>query len=209
MLAGLAFGAALSFLVAAPHLAVASAAAFLFSEVADFILFTWIAPRWSIAVLVGGLVGALVDSAIFLSIAFGSLAFMPGQVLGKAYGIVFAALVVAARRRLASPTPEAVVKTVPARAGVRCHATGWIQHLCPVLDELDEGQVRLSWTTSDVTVELHSLEAYLRTWEGVAVTHEELCRLIVEDIRAAGVRDVMATYLGDTADLQVRVAYPV
>lgn len=100
MLAALAVGAGLSFLVADPFLAIASAAAFTFSELADFALFTWIAPRWGWAVGVGGAVGAVVDSAIFLSIAFGSLAFMPGQILGKAYGIALAVILISARRRV-------------------------------------------------------------------------------------------------------------
>jgi uncharacterized PurR-regulated membrane protein YhhQ (DUF165 family) len=95
----LAAGAALSFAVTDPHIATASAAAFAISELADFALFTWIAPRWSRAVLAGGIAGALLDSAVFLQIAFGSLAFMPGQVLGKAYGVALASVVIAARRR--------------------------------------------------------------------------------------------------------------
>jgi uncharacterized PurR-regulated membrane protein YhhQ (DUF165 family) len=99
MLAALAVGAVASYGVADAKFATASAAAFLFSELADFALFTWIAPRWSRAVLVGGLVGAVIDSVIFLSIAFGSLAFIDGQIIGKAYGIVAASLVIAARRK--------------------------------------------------------------------------------------------------------------
>jgi len=99
MLAALAIGAALSFLVADPRFAIASAAAFAFSELADFALFTWVAPRWARAVAIGGIVGAVIDSAIFLSIAFGSLAFLPGQVLGKTYGIALAVVLITTRRR--------------------------------------------------------------------------------------------------------------
>ena len=99
----LAVGLVVSFLIADPHIAVASAAAFGFSELADFALFTWIAPRWSRAVLAGGVAGALIDSVIFLSLAFGSLQFMPGQVLGKTYGVALAALVIAIRRRNSAP----------------------------------------------------------------------------------------------------------
>ncbi|GAC1575021.1 MAG: hypothetical protein NVS3B18_08670 [Candidatus Dormibacteria bacterium] len=90
--------AAVSFAVASPALATASACAFLFSELLDFALFTWIAPRWSRAVLVGGIAGAVADSVIFLTIAFGSLAFLPGQILGKLYGVVIAAVAIAALR---------------------------------------------------------------------------------------------------------------
>ncbi len=92
-------GAVVSYDVAAPKLATASALAFGFSELLDFGLFTWIAPRWARAVLVGGIAGAVVDSVIFLSVAFGSFKFLPGQILGKAYGVTLAALVIAVRRR--------------------------------------------------------------------------------------------------------------
>lgn len=103
-LAALGAGVVLSYAVTDRHVATASAAAFALSELADFVLFTWIAPRWTRAVAAGGLVGAVIDSAVFLQIAFGSLAFMPGQVLGKVYGVALASIVIAARRRRAGGT---------------------------------------------------------------------------------------------------------
>ena len=98
-LCAMAAGVLLSVAVASPHLALASGAAFAFSETLDFALFTWIAPRWAWAVFAGGMAGAVVDSLIFLSIAFGSLEFLPGQILGKAYGVAAATVVIAWRRR--------------------------------------------------------------------------------------------------------------
>ena len=98
-LAAMTAGVALSAIVAGPHLALASGAAFAISELTDFALFTWIAPRWAWAVLAGGAAGAVADSVVFLSIAFGSLEFLPGQVLGKLYGVAAASLVIAWRRR--------------------------------------------------------------------------------------------------------------
>jgi queuosine precursor transporter len=95
----IAVAAGLSYVVASPKLATASALAFGFSELLDFALFTWIAPRWARAVFVGGIAGAVADSVIFLSVAFGSLEFLPGQILGKTYGIALATVVIAARRR--------------------------------------------------------------------------------------------------------------
>ncbi|MEV0769965.1 hypothetical protein [Nocardia salmonicida] len=94
----LAIGALASYLVASPALATASAVAFAVSEIADFVIFTWLAPRWTRAVLVGGIAGALLDSMLFLWIAFGSLTFLPGQVLGKVYGVVIASLIIGAFR---------------------------------------------------------------------------------------------------------------
>lgn len=99
MLPLIAAGAGLSYLVADANVAKASALAFLFSELVDFALFTWVAPRWSLAVLAGGVAGAVVDSLIFLWVAFSSLEFWQGQTIGKCYGVALAAVVIALRRR--------------------------------------------------------------------------------------------------------------
>lgn len=79
-------GAALSFFVAVPALAIASAAAFLLSELADFAVYTPLAKRrFVLAVMLSCLVGAAVDSAIFLWLAFGSFDHIDGQIIGKVY----------------------------------------------------------------------------------------------------------------------------
>lgn len=107
-LAVLAVGIAVSYLVANPFVALASAVAFAVSELLDFALFTWISPRWSRAVLAGGIVGAIADSAVFLMVAFGSLAFIEGQIVGKLYGIAAAAVIIGARRSRAAGTDASV-----------------------------------------------------------------------------------------------------
>ncbi|MFL5927617.1 MAG: VUT family protein [Gaiellaceae bacterium] len=69
-----------------PHLAVASGTAFLVSELCDFAVYTPLARRRPVAaVAASNTVGAVVDSYIFLSLAFGSLAFFWGQVVGKTW----------------------------------------------------------------------------------------------------------------------------
>lgn len=84
-LGAIAVGAVLSAAVAPPSLVVASAAAFLFSEIADFLVYTPLQSRRFItAVIASSLAGLIVDSILFLSLAFGSLEFLPGQVIGKA-----------------------------------------------------------------------------------------------------------------------------
>lgn len=80
-----ALGALLSALLSGP-LALASGAAFLASELADFAVYTPLRRRsWLGAVLASNTVGAVLDSALFLWLAFGSLQFMWGQVLGKTW----------------------------------------------------------------------------------------------------------------------------
>ena len=82
-------GTALSFLIAAPSLAIASGTAFLISELADFTVYTPLARnRFMAALLASCLAGAAVDSALFLWLAFGTLDHLLGQVIGKAYAVL-------------------------------------------------------------------------------------------------------------------------
>jgi uncharacterized PurR-regulated membrane protein YhhQ (DUF165 family) len=92
-------GAGLSYLVS-PAFAVASATAFLFSELADFAVYTPLERRsWLGAVTLSNTVGLAVDSVLFLWLAFGSLAFLPGQIVGKAWMTGLAILLLAGGRR--------------------------------------------------------------------------------------------------------------
>jgi queuosine precursor transporter len=97
-LVAIAIGAALSGLISPPALVVASVAAFLLSELVDFAVYAPLHRRklW-MAVLASGIAGAAVDSAIFLMMAFGSLDYLAGQVLGKVYASVAVAALLAAR----------------------------------------------------------------------------------------------------------------
>jgi uncharacterized PurR-regulated membrane protein YhhQ (DUF165 family) len=101
-------GAALSFLVA-PALALASGLAFLLSEFADFAVYTPMSRRGhpASAVLASGTVGSVVDTVVFLSVAFGSLAFWQGQLIGKLEVTVVAAAVIwiVNRRSREAPRP--------------------------------------------------------------------------------------------------------
>lgn len=94
-------GAALSAFVSPPEIALASGLAFLTSEAADFAVYTPLRRRgWLRAVAASNVVGFVVDSALFLWLAFGSLAFLPGQLVGKAWvTVVFVAMLWAWRRR--------------------------------------------------------------------------------------------------------------
>lgn len=97
-------GAALS-AVASPSFAVASGIAFLVSEFADFAVYEPMRRRgWLRAVVASNVVGLAVDSALFLLIAFGSLTYLPGQLVGKAWVtlIAVAALALFARRPAAA-----------------------------------------------------------------------------------------------------------
>lgn len=85
------------------QLALASGLAFLFSELADFMVYTPLRRRnWLGAVVASNTVGVLVDSALFLWLAFGSLAFLPGQIVGKLWMTALAVGLIFVWRRLAA-----------------------------------------------------------------------------------------------------------
>ena len=85
-------GAGLSALFATPTLVMASAVAFLLSELADLAVYTPLQRKQLVfAVFASSVVGLVIDSAIFLYLAFGSLDFIAGQIVGKAW-MVLAAL---------------------------------------------------------------------------------------------------------------------
>jgi uncharacterized PurR-regulated membrane protein YhhQ (DUF165 family) len=76
-------GAMLSYAID-PKFALASGLAFLVSESLDFAVYSPLRRRsWLGAVAASNLAGLLADSALFLWLAFGSLDFLAGQVLGK------------------------------------------------------------------------------------------------------------------------------
>jgi uncharacterized PurR-regulated membrane protein YhhQ (DUF165 family) len=83
------FGSGLSALLAPASLVIASATAFLLSEFADLAVYTPLARRRLIAaVMASSLVGLVVDSIVFLWLAFGSLDFLVGQVVGKSWMVL-------------------------------------------------------------------------------------------------------------------------
>ncbi|MFF4802321.1 VUT family protein [Streptomyces sp. NPDC001351] len=101
VLAAIAVGTFLSYFLADPALAGASAAAFVVAETMDFVVYEPLRQRGLlIAMLASNAVGLLADSLLFLKLAFGSYDYLPGQILGKAW-MTFAAIGVLAlvRRR--------------------------------------------------------------------------------------------------------------
>ncbi len=94
------FGTAASALLAPPNLVLASGVAFLLSEFADLAVYTPLARRRLVAAVVASsAVGLVVDSIVFLWLAFGSLDFLLGQVIGKAWMVLLSVPLVAWLRR--------------------------------------------------------------------------------------------------------------
>ncbi len=90
-LLAIAIGTVISAWLAPPSIVLASAVAFLLSELADFAVFTPLQRRGLVkAVAASSVIGLAVDSLVFLYLAFGSLAFLPGQIVGKGWMVLLA-----------------------------------------------------------------------------------------------------------------------
>ena len=104
-IAAILVGSALSALLAPGPLVVASALAFLLSEAADFAIYTPLQRRrLLLAVVLSSAAGLVVDSVVFLHLAFGNLDFLAGQVVGKAWAVLLSVPMIRWLRRVA-PTP--------------------------------------------------------------------------------------------------------
>lgn len=91
-IAAVLIGGVIAALIASPVLAVASVVAFLIAEMADLLVFTGLRRRGLVlASVASSVVGLLLDSLIFVQIAFGNPAYIVGQSIGKAW-MVLAAL---------------------------------------------------------------------------------------------------------------------
>lgn len=90
-LGAIAVGTLISAVLAPPAIVLASVAAFLLSELADFAVYTPLQRRRFVtAVFASSVIGLVVDSLVFLHLAFGSLDFLAGQIIGKAWMVLLA-----------------------------------------------------------------------------------------------------------------------
>lgn len=100
-IAAIIVGAGLSFQFSPAAIVMASVAAFVLSELADFAVYAPLQRnRLALAVMLSGIVGAAVDSAVFLWLAFGSLDFIAGQIVGKLWMTALATAVIVLARKV-------------------------------------------------------------------------------------------------------------
>lgn len=98
VLVAIAVGAACSALVS-PAFALASGVAFGVSEVCDWAVYERLRERnWLAGVALSNTVGLVIDSVVFLWLAFASFTFLPGQIVGKAWMTAAALILLGAAR---------------------------------------------------------------------------------------------------------------
>lgn len=106
IVAAIVAGAVISGLVSTKF-ALASGIAFLVSELLDFAVYSPLRKRnWIGAVVASNVVGLVADSIVFLLLAFGSLQYLPGQIVGKAWMTLLAVAVLWLLRRHVAPSAE-------------------------------------------------------------------------------------------------------
>ncbi len=91
VLVAILLGTVVSAALAPGALVLASASAFLLSELVDFAVYTPLQRRRLVlAVFLSSIAGLVIDSLVFLKLAFGNLDFLLGQVVGKAWMVLLA-----------------------------------------------------------------------------------------------------------------------
>lgn len=100
-----------------------------------------------------------------------------------------------------------MIAGVPSAPGVRVTVTAPIRHLCPFKDEIDDGELTLSWRTDHSTVELHSLRHFLGVFADARISHEEVVSEIWGAMnRVDGIRSVSVSTTWRTAGMKVQCA---
>lgn len=103
----------------------------------------------------------------------------------------------------ANPT---LLRLVPDTSDAEVAVTGSLVHRCPHVQEVDTGTVTITWRCREMTVELHSLVAYLASWADQAISHEEITAQIEKDLDSLdGIAVQSVTSSWRTAGLAVTV----
>jgi NADPH-dependent 7-cyano-7-deazaguanine reductase QueF len=80
-------------------------------------------------------------------------------------------------------------------------------HRCPHVPEVDAGEADIVWRCGEVSVELHSLAAYLASWQSQTISHEEITEQIRADLDALeGIEVLGVVTRWRTAGLAVEVS---
>lgn len=82
-------GTVLSYCLVEPILAIASCSAYFLSELSDTFVYTRLQQyNLVLAILISACVGLIIDSCVFLHLAFHSYQFIAGQIIGKLWMVI-------------------------------------------------------------------------------------------------------------------------
>jgi len=96
------------------------------------------------------------------------------------------------------------LRTEPCSSDVTLTISGPLTHLCPFVEEVDNGTVQITWRTRGQTLELHALRAWLDTFQDQKISHEALTDAIRRRLtQLPGIGDVRVTTRWHTAGFVV------
>lgn len=98
-----------------------------------------------------------------------------------------------------------MVETVRCDVVVRCRVEREIEANCPIIAESDAYEITIAWTPSGETYEKHALDAWLDSYAGCEMTHEDLCWHLYDDLDGAAVADLRVK-VQDTKHLDMMVS---
>lgn len=102
-------GGAISFFLSQPSLAMASIGSFVVAETTDLLIFSLLRRRGFVtAVIFSSIGGLVIDSLIFVYLAFGSIEHIEGQLIGKAWALLMIMPVLLVRRQRTRRTGPAL-----------------------------------------------------------------------------------------------------
>jgi NADPH-dependent 7-cyano-7-deazaguanine reductase QueF len=94
---------------------------------------------------------------------------------------------------------------VDCAADVTMTVTAPVRHLCPFVNEVDEGFITITWRVDGATLELHSLADYLREFKDSELSHEAFTDRVSHDLSLiAGVDLVTVQTTWTTAGMEVK-----
>lgn len=76
------------------------------------------------------------------------------------------------------------MKLIDTDSRVQIKVTAPVYKLCPFVDEADAGTVTATWAANRGTLELHEFRAYLDTFKGRKMTHEDFTREVADHLWA-------------------------
>lgn len=96
-------------------------------------------------------------------------------------------------------------QTVPVDAEVTVTTKAPLQHMCPFVQEVDNGTITITWETDGWTFELHSLRAYLGTFADREISHEDLTQEIHYELSSRhGFKAMTVSTTWRTAGMEVQ-----
>ncbi len=93
-------GTVISYMYVSPEIAIAGSMAYLISELSDTIVYTCL-QRYNLilAIFISSSLGSILDSVIFLHLAFHNYEFILGQIIGKTWMVLIAIILIKLSRK--------------------------------------------------------------------------------------------------------------